>query len=218
MYELTSLVLPVRDIPLIIRSLCQTPPSIQEATLNHYFTPNASFTHPFCRTGSFEGSRWVIGCIYRWYKIMSPRIELNIDSIAYDEPNLLLYVSMHQVFRIWIIPGHATHVKLVTVLQLVRKPDAPSRYLIASQNDLYQTDQFAKFPSVLGIAWLAVMIFQSMATAGCVVLATLFIPVSFVEEKVIGRDWEKQWQQRALWKDGRAAWKEGHDGRSALEE
>ncbi|TFK95794.1 hypothetical protein BDV98DRAFT_577201 [Pterulicium gracile] len=26
--------------------------------------------------------------------------------IAFDEPNLLLYVTVFQVFHIWVIPGH----------------------------------------------------------------------------------------------------------------
>ncbi|MCJ1241354.1 hypothetical protein MMC14_009359 [Varicellaria rhodocarpa] len=73
---------PVSEIPGVIRSLCQTPPSVQRATIERHFTPDASFTHPFCRTGSFHGSRWLIWCIYRWYKIMSPRIEMDIDSVG----------------------------------------------------------------------------------------------------------------------------------------
>lgn len=78
-------------------------------TLQRYFTPSASFAHPFCRTGSyditeyFEGgrlervlnstgmggvvkevgnSRGLIGGIYRWYKILSPKIELEVDSVG----------------------------------------------------------------------------------------------------------------------------------------
>jgi len=73
---------PETEIPQVIHLLTQSPPSTQRATLEKYFTPNASFTHPFCRTGSFEGSRWLIWCIYRWYKIMSPRIEMSVDSVG----------------------------------------------------------------------------------------------------------------------------------------
>ena len=70
------------EIPQIIHLLTQSPPSTQRKTLETYFTPSASFTHPFCRTGSFEGSRWLIWCIYRWYKILSPRIEISVDSVG----------------------------------------------------------------------------------------------------------------------------------------
>lgn len=70
------------EIPQVIHLLTQSPPSTQRKTLETYFTPSASFTHPFCRTGSFEGSRWLIWCIYRWYKIMSPKIEISVDSVG----------------------------------------------------------------------------------------------------------------------------------------
>ena len=70
------------EIPQVIHLLTQSPPSTQRKTIEKYFTPSASFTHPLCRTGSFEGSRWLIWCIYRWYKIMSPRIEISVDSVG----------------------------------------------------------------------------------------------------------------------------------------
>jgi hypothetical protein len=80
---------PAKDLPTlvtevshVIRALVQSTPSVQRATIERYFTADASFTHPFCRTGSFNGSRWLIWCIYRWYKIMSPKIEIDIDSIG----------------------------------------------------------------------------------------------------------------------------------------
>lgn len=73
---------PVSEIPEIVHSLIQGSPSEQADAINTYFTPNASFTHPFCRTGSFEGSRLLIHAIFRWYKIMSPRIEGGVDGIG----------------------------------------------------------------------------------------------------------------------------------------
>lgn len=78
---------PVQEVADVIRSLTQTPPSTQKAAIEKFFTKDASFTHPFCRTGSFYysgtiNSRNLIQGIYRWYKIMSPQIELEVDSIG----------------------------------------------------------------------------------------------------------------------------------------
>ena len=90
---------PVAEIPQIIHLLTQSPPSLQQLTIDRYFALDASFTHPFCRTGSFAldpsisigsygllsnytNSRWLIKCIYRWYKILSPRIQLEVDSVG----------------------------------------------------------------------------------------------------------------------------------------
>lgn len=83
----------VKEIPGVIHALTEGSPVQQKKTLETYFTPDASFTHPLCRTGSFAhlslpgglgeiNSRWVIWMIYRWYKILSPRIELGVDSVG----------------------------------------------------------------------------------------------------------------------------------------
>ncbi|KAL6245519.1 hypothetical protein RBB50_007518 [Rhinocladiella similis] len=112
----------VAEIPHIIQTLVTAPSDIQLETIKSYFTPTASFTHPFCRTGSFPGSIWLIVMIYRWYKILSPHVDIWIDSVAFDKEKLLLYVSMHQDFRLWVVPFYIAPVKLVTVLQLTTDP------------------------------------------------------------------------------------------------
>jgi len=73
---------PTEDITQVVHTLCQGTPDQQTKAINTYFTPNASFTHPFCRTGSFDGSRNLIHAIYKWYKLLSPKIELNVNSIG----------------------------------------------------------------------------------------------------------------------------------------
>ncbi|KAF6224322.1 hypothetical protein HO133_010899 [Letharia lupina] len=182
------------EIPQVIHLLTQSPPSTQRKTLETYFTPSASFTHPFCRTGSFEGSRWLIWCIYRWYKIMSPKIEISVDSVAYDPKNLILYVSIHQLFRVWLVPFFSAHVSLVTVLHLVpRKHTSPTTYLIRAQNDLYQVNEFVKFASQFGILSVFVYAWQLLATLFCVLGAGLFWPVSWVEQNMVGGN-----EQRSL--------------------
>lgn len=206
------------EIPRVIRLLTQSPPSVQRATLEQYFTPSASLTHPFCRTGSFEGSRWLMWCIYRWYKIMSPHIDISIDGVAFDEKNLTLYVNMHQIFRVWILPFYNAPVSLVTVLKLVRYPPLPPQpsystrinpndtqrgsiskssssenplFYIQSQNDLYQVNEFFKFFSQFGILSGLLLLWQVATTAICVFGATVFWPVSWVEQNVIGGNKEK---------------------------
>ncbi|EOD49883.1 uncharacterized protein LTHEOB_2128 [Neofusicoccum parvum] len=146
---------PEQDIPKVIHLLTQTPPHAQRDAVEKYFTPNASFTHPFCRTGKFSNSRLLILAIYRWYKIMSPRIDLRVNSVAFDKANLILYVHISQIFRVWVLPFYSAPVSLVTVLHLDYVPpsqsadtngdsddeDAKGKYYIAAQNDLYQTNE-----------------------------------------------------------------------------
>lgn len=73
---------PIQDCRSVVHVLTQGSPKQQEEAINTYFTPNASFTHPFCRTGSFDNSRLLIHSIFRWYKIMSPKIDLKINSVG----------------------------------------------------------------------------------------------------------------------------------------
>ena len=133
----------MQEIPTVIQLLTQSIPSLQETTLERYFTQNASFVHPFCRVPSFEGSRWWVLKIFQWYKVMSPRIEMEIHSIgvylifcslrvappsvnsdlAFDEKNLKLYVHMSQIFSIWVVPFHVAPVTLTTVLDLTTDAD-----------------------------------------------------------------------------------------------
>ncbi|MCJ1371885.1 hypothetical protein MMC20_003105 [Loxospora ochrophaea] len=193
---------PTAEISQVIHLLTQSTPSIQRATLERYFTPNASFTHPFCRTGSFNGSRWLIWCIYRWYKIMSPRIELTVDSVAYDPITLTLYVSLHQLFRVWFVPFVSAPVSLTTVLRLVPTSSEPpydkTTYRIQSQNDLYQVNEFVKFASLFGVLSAFLLIWQFVATGLCVVGATLGVPVSWVEENVVGGNRERSIKDAAV--------------------
>lgn len=72
----------VIEIPTVIRLLTQSVPTLQQKTLERFFTPYASFVHPFCQVPSFDGSRWWVLKIFQWYKIMSPRIEIEIHSIG----------------------------------------------------------------------------------------------------------------------------------------
>ncbi|KAJ4303293.1 hypothetical protein N0V90_002186 [Kalmusia sp. IMI 367209] len=176
---------PANEIRGVIHLLTQSPPTIQRDAIETYFTPNASFTHPFCRTGTWENSRFLVQAIYRWYKILSPKIELTVNSVAYDESNLLLYVNITQVFGIWVIPFHRARVNLTTVLKL-RRNRGDGKYYIQSQNDLYQTDEFVKF--LIPPSWIIVWLWQFWATAFCLLGAAALWPIT----------WAEQW----IWEEG----------------
>ncbi|KAL4952279.1 hypothetical protein BDW69DRAFT_168082 [Aspergillus filifer] len=175
---------PVKEIPKVIHLLTQSPPSLQETTIDRFFTSNASFVHPFCRVWSYDGSRWAVKKIYQWYKIMSPHIDLKVNSVAYDKDNLKLYVSMHQVFSIWVIPFHTAPVNLTTVLSLTTDADADGekRYYITKQEDLYQTDEFIKFVVPYG-GQLAVLMWHAFATLFSIMGVFVLYPVMFAEER-----------------------------------
>jgi len=198
---------PVSEITSVIKGLTETSPTHQQQIVQTYFTPQASFTHPFCRTGTSPYSRYLISRIYLWYKVLSPKIALTVHSTSFDEANNILYVGITQDFRIWAIPFHRAEVSLVTVLHLEyietfeKDKGTTGKWYISSQNDLYQTDQFVKFvaphfgPSIV-MAW------QMFATFVCVICSYLFLPVIWWEERNLKTF--KRVDARAInWNDGK---------------
>ncbi|KAJ5679963.1 hypothetical protein N7462_008207 [Penicillium macrosclerotiorum] len=181
---------PVTDIPTVIQLLTQSSPSLQQKALERFFTPNAAFVHPFCRVPSFDGSRWWVIKIFQWYKIMSPRIEMQIHSIAFDEPHSKLYVHMSQIFSIWIVPFHVAPATLTTVLDLstgstqndVSANGDRTLYYITKQEDLYQTSEFVKFLLPHLGHWI-ILAWHLIATFFCVVGVTMLWPMLWLEEK-----------------------------------
>lgn len=95
----------VKDIRHVLRALTQGSPSEQHDAVTRYFTPSASFIHPFCRVPSFSdipvpfsgglslNSRTLILAIYKWYKILSPRIDVEIESTGTCPPSLAPHPS-----------------------------------------------------------------------------------------------------------------------------
>lgn len=82
--------LAVREIDGVVTTLCQGTADDQRAILDDYFTPDAYFVHPLCRVPSFLAvtlpfvgnleSRTFVRFIYEWYRILSPKIEIQINS------------------------------------------------------------------------------------------------------------------------------------------
>ncbi|KAG6366490.1 hypothetical protein INS49_000667 [Diaporthe citri] len=161
-------------------------PDEQRRTIDRFFTPDAEFVHPFCIAPRFsEGdlvlpglrrlsSRDALRGIFQWYRMLSPKIVIDIDT-AYK-----MYLDMRQVFSIWFAPGYHARVRLVTVLDLVpcdlgahrngepqviarredtdggeKAPQQPGStatggrsqqvWRISRQEDLYQVNEFLKF-------------------------------------------------------------------------
>ncbi|KAL6824114.1 hypothetical protein V8C40DRAFT_247344 [Trichoderma camerunense] len=204
---------PVQEIAAVINTLTKGSPQQQQDTLNTYFLSNAAFIHPFCRVPSISkgsiplardlDSRWLILGIYRWYRTMSPKIELTVDSSVFDQRNNTLYVSIRQTFSIWFVPFHSSSVKLLSVLRLTQgsssepgqlapkyQPDGRNssalagpgqerlRYYIASQEDLYQTNDFVAFVLPY-LGPLLVFLWQLYATGVSVVCSILFLPLYY---------------------------------------
>ncbi|KAF9360858.1 hypothetical protein BGX34_007458 [Mortierella sp. NVP85] len=190
---------PVKEISSVIHRLTQGSPAEQKHALETYFTPDATFQHPFCRVSSFSdisvpivgtiNSRWVILMIYRWYKIISPSIALEVHSAAlypvYDQQQQVIYAQVSQVFNPWFVPFYKPHVRLVTVLHLKRSLDDKinsNKYYIQKQEDQYQFNEFIKFVCPFGDLILA--FWQMVVTIFCIGGALLLAPLTWLEQEV----------------------------------
>ncbi|KAH6976868.1 hypothetical protein EDB80DRAFT_757484 [Ilyonectria destructans] len=192
---------PTKEIEGVIKALTHGNPKKQEATLSRHFLQNASFSHPYCHVPSFSkglipffkglDSRWVLLAIYRWYRILSPHIDIKIDSVAFDQSREILYVTIRQTFAVWFIPFYKAPVRLVSVLQLTQQPatSAPedsmvsngsdrdkNLYYITSQEDLYPATDCFQFllPKLGPLIWF---MWQLFSTCLCVMGSLLFLPL-----------------------------------------
>ncbi|PQE33353.1 flavin-binding monooxygenase protein [Rutstroemia sp. NJR-2017a WRK4] len=197
---------PKLQIPPIIHALTEGSPALQHQTLDTYFTPDASFSHPLCAVPSFShlhvpfigdiNSRWVLWMVYRWYKILSPRIVLEVDCSEFNPESALLFLRIRQIFSLFLLPFYAPTVHLTTVLTLVPAPAeseftglAKRKYLIQRQEDFYQSNEVVKFFWPGGTK--VVSLFRWIATVVCIFGAVVLAPVTWVEqwwfERVEGR-------------------------------
>ncbi|KAL2754297.1 hypothetical protein ACRALDRAFT_2036249 [Sodiomyces alcalophilus JCM 7366] len=127
---------PAKEIVPIVKSLSEGTPADQERAINAYYLPEASFVHNLCRVPSFSprrvpfidleiGSRWFVLMIYRWYRILSPRIDLRVNSVVHDEKTNLLYLHISQVFTFFFFPIYHANVNLVSLLRLEKRNLSP---------------------------------------------------------------------------------------------
>lgn len=91
------------EIRHVVRSLCQGTTDEQRRTLDRYFTPDAEFVHPFCVAPRFKrgalrhvplldklSSRDVVRGVYQWYRMLSPKIEMEFDAVCAFVPFIII--------------------------------------------------------------------------------------------------------------------------------
>ncbi|KAF7894325.1 hypothetical protein EAF00_007839 [Botryotinia globosa] len=189
---------PKSQITSLIHTLCSGPPSAQQKALQEYFTPDASFSHPLCSVPSFSSvrlpvvgevnSRWVLGCVYKWYKVLSPRVAVGVDGVEYNPETQTLFLQLHQQFHLFFLPFFYPTVYLTTILYLspikesaeTSASASETKYLIKHQEDLYQSAELVKFFWPGGTQIIS--LWRLIATLLCIVGAMMFAPMTWMEE------------------------------------
>lgn len=151
----------MREIKPLFCTLIAGTEDQQKKAIQDHFLSDAALEHPLCRVDRFFfpiASRDVIQRIYRFHKFMSQQIEIDVQSVAYDEDNAKLYVTAEQKFTFWFMPWHQIRVSLISALDLhhehentnyadalKKEEDKPVRWYIKKQSNLYQSDQWVAF-------------------------------------------------------------------------
>ncbi|KAI0313793.1 hypothetical protein OF83DRAFT_500961 [Amylostereum chailletii] len=131
---------PAREISAVVKMLTTAPSAtIQQTALARYYTSDAAFRHPICTVPSAHRSRDSILAIYQWYRVMSPKIEMDIRSVVYDSENHVLFVDCAQKFHIRFSPFRPVPARLLVRLTLREENDL---WYVCQQEDFYHPEDF----------------------------------------------------------------------------
>ncbi|KAG7452038.1 uncharacterized protein BT62DRAFT_881857 [Guyanagaster necrorhizus] len=159
-------------------------PEIQQDGIQRYFTPDAGFRHPLCAVRPGPGSRERILGLYQWYRVMSPKIDLDVKSIVYDKPQGILILDVVQSFHIRLSPFKPAPSRLVVRLTL---KEVDRLYYIAFQEDFYHPDDLMSLvvPPLAPLVRLALGAVGAMSNM-CATVAHV-LGISDIYQKCSGR-------------------------------
>ncbi|KAF7416298.1 hypothetical protein PC9H_002563 [Pleurotus ostreatus] len=96
---------PEQEIRDVVKNLTTAPsPDVQKATAHRYLTHDAGFRHPVCAVKPQPGSRDTVLGVYQWYRVMSPKLELDVKSVTYNQEESMIVLDIVQTFHIFISP------------------------------------------------------------------------------------------------------------------
>ncbi|KAF8906970.1 hypothetical protein CPB84DRAFT_1704369 [Gymnopilus junonius] len=132
---------PAKEIISVAYQLTATEsPDVQKAAVERYMTPDVGFKHPVCSVNPGPNSRESVLGIYQWYRVLSPHIDIGIESVVWDPKQNVLYVEGVQWFKLFFLPIKPAPARLVIRLTLRKKSGL---YYISQQEDFYHTEDFA---------------------------------------------------------------------------
>jgi hypothetical protein len=74
---------PEEEIAAVVYMFCSSDdPDTQKQAIYDYFTPDAGFRHPLCSVAPGPNSRENVLGIYQWYRVMSPKLEIDVDEVG----------------------------------------------------------------------------------------------------------------------------------------
>ncbi|KAF8530208.1 hypothetical protein BU17DRAFT_78822 [Hysterangium stoloniferum] len=117
----------------------------QADAFNKIFVNNATFNHPLVKVTSGLNSRQRILALYQGYRILSPRVEITIQSFVESKAEQKIFLDIVQkLYLFGFIPGAPA--KLVAEFTLVSKN---KKWFVKDQVDYYQPEELAKLTNPL---------------------------------------------------------------------
>ncbi|TFK20170.1 hypothetical protein FA15DRAFT_647365 [Coprinopsis marcescibilis] len=146
------------DIMSIVLNLTTTASAeTQKATVEKYMTQDVEFRHPVCLIPRGRNSRDTVLKVFQWYRILSPTVDLKVNSVVFDQEREQIYLDLVQWFKLFFLPVDPVPARLITRLEL-RKVE--NKYYISKQEDFYHPVDFTKllFPPLAPLVslWLVI--------------------------------------------------------------
>ncbi|QIW98128.1 hypothetical protein AMS68_003646 [Peltaster fructicola] len=108
----------------------------QLASIEKYFTPDASFLHPLCYVPSSAQSRARLAMIYQCYRGFIPRTSFKYNAVAWNEKSGTLFVDLIQYPELRLLDWFVVPAVPMRIYLHLRKED--SKWRIDRQEDLIQ--------------------------------------------------------------------------------
>ncbi|TCD66069.1 hypothetical protein EIP91_001878 [Steccherinum ochraceum] len=132
---------PEEEIADVVKTLtCAESPEAQKAAVEKYYAVDAAFRHPLSTVVPGPNSRSAILGVYQWYRVLSPTIQLNVDSITYNSSRAELFLEVTQSFHIRWSPFSPAPARLLVHLVLSPSIDDPKLWVISLQEDFYHPE------------------------------------------------------------------------------
>ncbi|KAJ3566222.1 hypothetical protein NP233_g7133 [Leucocoprinus birnbaumii] len=125
---------------VIVQLTSASSPDLQRRTVERYMTPDVAFRHPVCAVESGPTSRKTVLGIYQWYRVLSPHIEVQVNSVVWDSEHGYMFLDIQQWFKLFFVPVRPKPSRLCTRLTLRKEDDG--LYYISMQEDFYHPDDF----------------------------------------------------------------------------
>ncbi|CAL1702601.1 unnamed protein product [Somion occarium] len=145
---------PAREIvDIIINLTAALDPDTQKAAVETAYAPDAAFRHPFCLVPAGPHSRDAILGIYQAYRVLSPKIVIQVPSVTYDADKDELFVEVVQYFQLRCSPINPAPARLLVHLKLRRSDEDSNLHVIAEHDDFYHPDALAAllFPPLVPV-------------------------------------------------------------------